>query len=122
MRLTDTNPKRKGTDANIAINKFDMGPASDTNMVAARERLCKTYGLIGTGLAQPNPAIIINSEPMGSRWANGLSVRRPLARGVVSPKRSATQAWANSCTGKQVSRIIPYVISCGREGKKFNNS
>ena len=121
ISLIETNPIRKKAAPMMAINRFDMGPASETHMVAAGERRCSTYGLMGTGFAHPKPAIIIMSEPRGSRCARGLSVRRPLARGVLSPKRSATQACANSCTGKAVSKMIAYVISIGREGKKLSD-
>jgi len=51
----------------------------------------RLYGSKGAGLPQPNrPVIRMVSVPKGSKWAKGLRVRRPKARGVGSPNRSAT--------------------------------
>src|SRR6266566_8670043 len=62
------------------------------------------FGFVFTGLPQPmNPApesdMISGSitVPSQSTWASGFSVTRPSRAGVSSPRRVATQAWANSC-------------------------
>src|SRR4030066_2202670 len=97
-----------------AMRRFDNGPASDTHMTAAGERRDGRYGLIWTGLAQPKPTAISINEPIGSRCANGLSVRRPSVRGVGSPNLSAVQACANSCTAKAVNKTTMRAMSVGR--------
>ena len=38
-----------------------------------------------TGLPQPNPASTKKTAPMGSMWASGLRLTRPIARGRWSP-------------------------------------
>ena len=86
LKISGTNPKRKGRAPNIAKIRFDNGPASETHITAAGERRCKVIGLIGTGFAQPNPATINNKLPITSRWASGFNVSLPKRRGVSSPK------------------------------------
>src|SRR5688572_8021283 len=43
--------------------------------------------------------------PIGSKWANGLSVSRPNIFAVPSPSRYAASAWANSWIGKAISSM-----------------
>src|SRR5579864_3899070 len=92
-------PGRSGTLRSAPTTKasvtFASGPASATCSIP-RRGLAKWRGLTGTGRAQPNLNTTKNSVPSRSRWTSGLRLSRPSARGVGSPSRSATKAWANS--------------------------
>jgi len=72
-----TQPNLSGMDARKASTKLAAGPESATSIKAARECSWMRRGLIGTGLAQPNPVKSSIRLPIASRWLSGLSVRRP---------------------------------------------
>lgn len=80
----------------IANNKFDIGPAKDIK-AASLFGFFKLKGLKGTGLPQPNPMNNKSIVPIGSKWAFGLRVKRPISLAVLSPSLSATNACENSC-------------------------
>ena len=77
--------------ATAAMMKFVVGPANAV-IASADFGFFVALGLTGTGRAKPKPTSAIMSVPAGWRWASGLSVNRPLARGRPSPSRSAARA------------------------------
>ena len=68
--------------------KFDAGPAKATFIMSTRG-FEKLTGFIGTGLAHPNPTNNIIKDPIGSKCARGLRVKRPFLAAVWSPNRYA---------------------------------
>jgi hypothetical protein len=82
---------------------FMAGPAIATSTMS-RRGLFRRSNETGTGLAQPN----MNGDPdtrrkagsamvpIGSMWASGLRVRRPITEAVSSPSRFATAPCAHS--------------------------
>ena len=84
-----TRPSLIGIPATPDITRFEAGPAAEIS-TSACFGLRVRKGLIGTGFAHPKPTKKINAEPTGSRCARGLSVSRPIDRGVGSPSPSAT--------------------------------
>ena len=78
--------------------------------------------MTGVGLAQPNPnepaearnETARSGPPTGSKWAIGLSVRRPNSFAVPSPSRYAASAWENSWTGNPTSSMIATTMTIGR--------
>ena len=65
-------------NANI---KFDAGPAKATFIMSTRG-FEKFTGFTGTGLAHPNPTNKIIKDPIGSKCAKGLRVKRPFLAAV----------------------------------------
>lgn len=85
-------PRKPATiERRVARMMLLAGPASAIKAVS-RLGFLKLYGSNSTGLPQPKPTIRIKRVPRGSRWARGSRVTRPLARGVGSPRVSATLA------------------------------
>ncbi len=80
---TETRPRLKGDGSQDGQQQIGERPCQRDPHHRGGERLSKAYGLTGTGLAQPKPANSNSSEPITSRWARGLSVRRPFMRGRV---------------------------------------
>lgn len=75
----------------MARMRLLRGPAKE--MIAMSRRGCwRLEIMVSTGLPQPKPKKRRAREPRGSRWARGLRVRRPLERGLGSPRRSAARA------------------------------
>lgn len=67
LKLSCNNPNLNGIAARTASRKFDNGPARDTSIKPAEERLDMAYGFTGTGFAHPKPANTSIKEPMISR-------------------------------------------------------
>src|SRR5450759_530447 len=108
--------RRNTIDPAIAMTRFETGPAAATQ-ASARRPPRSIDGLTGVGFAQPmmkpprSADATSRSEPNGSRWTIGLSVRRPNIFAVPSPSRYATSAWLNSWTGKPTRRKIATATS-----------
>jgi len=88
-RLTGGTVVLKGAPTLIA------GPASDT-IISSRFGLRKLTGLIITGFAHPNRTRKSMISPIGSICALGSMVKRPISRGVKSPRDTAARACAYS--------------------------
>src|SRR5438128_7188849 len=85
----------KSTSPRNATRKFETGPAAATRAMSRRG--CRRLAAFtGTGLAHPKPAMTKARAPKRSMCGSGFRVIRPSARGVGSPSRSATRAWATS--------------------------
>ena len=106
---------RNGIIMTKAISRLEAGPAKEVQMTPVRGFRMR-FGLMGTGFAQPNPVSSSKIAPNGSTWENGLRVSLPFESAVSSPQRRATQACANSCSGKisrmMMTRAISIVRSC----------
>lgn len=81
----------------MASSMFEMGPARATDIIA-RLGMRKLRGSTCTGFAQPKFAKRSIRVPVKSRCLTGFRLSRPIFRGVGSPRKSATRAWAYSCT------------------------
>jgi hypothetical protein len=86
-----------------ANNKFDTGPAKDIK-AASLFGFFRLKGLKGTGLPHPNPINTRSNVPIGSKWAFGFRVKRPMSLAVLSPSLSATNACENSCIDMDITR------------------
>src|ERR1700722_6242190 len=111
-----------------AISRFMNGPAKATS-ISSRRRTPKLLGVTCTGFPQPHSDMVLppnalnTTSPSGSRMvptrsmcAMGSMVRRPCIRGVSSPRRTAIQAWANSCKATKAMNarksISPSIRTC----------
>ena len=67
---------------------------------------------MGTGFAQPKPTRISAVVPIGSKWASGFSVSRPMFYAVGSPSFFATRPCAHSCSGSAINTTTILASSC----------
>ena len=86
--------------------------------MSSRRGFLKLRGSMMTGLAQPKRTRKSMMRPTGSMWAAGLSVRRPMSIGVLSPRATATRACAYSWM--TIAMIKPGTPAMRSSGLKSN--
>jgi hypothetical protein len=111
--IKETGPRKRWDERirmerKMASIRLDPGPAQEIKAVS-RRGLRRLKGSMGTGFPQPKRKKRSIKVPIGSRWAKGLRVNRPLNRAVGSPNRSAIQAWANSWIVTAVKRAAAQI-------------
>ena len=74
-------------------------------MTRLAQKELKLFGLVGTGLAQPKPTMMIINSPMGSMCLIGFKVNLPNLSAVGSPYNLADQACPNSWHDSEITIV-----------------